>query len=283
MSYEYSENILVQQAASDILEQLGWQSIFAYNEETLGENGTLGRKNYHQVILSRYFRQALFQNNDWMTEEYASQAEKIFTSHSSAESLIQINKQKHELIKNGIPVDFKKPNGTTEKRNAAVINYAEPKKNTYIAVRELKIWGDIYRRRADIIGFVNGIPLVFIELKKQNVDIINAYNDNYTDYQTHIPQLFYHNELVILANGIDAKIGALGSKYEYFQNWKRLSEEDTGRIDLETLLIGTCKPENLLDIIENFIIYDTSDGKTTKIIARNHRWHLCCVTISGGQ
>ncbi len=115
MSYEYSENILVQQAASDILEQLGWQSIFAYNEETLGENGTLGRKNYHQVILSRYFRQALFQNNDWMTEEYASQAEKIFTSHSSAESLIQINKQKHELIKNGIPVDFKKPNGTTEK------------------------------------------------------------------------------------------------------------------------------------------------------------------------
>lgn len=161
MSYEYSENILVQQAASDILEQLGWQSIFAYNEETLGENGTLGRKNYHQVILSRYFRQALFQNNDWMTEEYASQAEKIFTSHSSAESLIQINKQKHELIKNGIPVDFKKPNGTTEKRNAAVINYAEPKKNTYIAVRELKIWGDIYRRRADIIGFVNGIPLVF--------------------------------------------------------------------------------------------------------------------------
>lgn len=272
MSYEYSENILVQQAASDILEQLGWQSIFAYNEETLGENGTLGRKNYHQVILSRYFRQALFQNNDWMTEEYASQAEKIFTSHSSAESLIQINKQKHELIKNGIPVDFKKPNGTTEKRNAAVINYAEPKKNTYIAVRELKIWGDIYRRRADIIGFVNGIPLVFIELKKQNVDIINAYNDNYTDYQTHIPQLFYHNELVILANGIDAKIGALGSKYEYFQNWKRLSEEDTGRIDLETLLIGTCKPENLLDIIENFIIYDTSDGKTTKIIARNHQY-----------
>ena len=189
MSYEYSENILVQQAAADILEQLGWQTIFAYNEETLGENGTLGRKNHHQVILSRYLKQALFQNNDWMTEEYASQAEKTLIAHSSADSLLQTNRQKHDLIKNGIPVDFKKPNGTTEKRNAAVINYAEPKKNTYIAVRELKIWGDIYRRRADIIGFVNGIPLVFIELKKQNVDIINAYNDNYTDMTLKITEI----------------------------------------------------------------------------------------------
>ena len=272
MSLEYSENILVQQAAADILEQLGWQTIFAYNEETLGENGTLGRKNHHQVILSRYLKQALFQNNDWMTEEYASQAEKTLIAHSSADSLLQTNRQKHDLIKNGIPVDFKKPDGTTEKRNAAVINYAEPHKNTYIAVRELKIWGEIYRRRADIIGFVNGIPLVFIELKKQNIDIINAYNDNYTDYQAHIPQLFYYNEFVILANGIDAKIGTLGSKYEYFQNWKRLSENDIGRIDLETLLIGTCKPENILDLIENFILYDTAEGKTTKILARNHQY-----------
>lgn len=122
------------------------------------------------------------------------------------------------------------------------------------------------------MGFVNGIPLLFIELKRNDVDVQNAYTDNYTDYLDTIPQLFYYNAFLILSNGEEAKIGTLGSKYEFFHEWKRLEERDSGSVALETMLRGICKKENFLDLLENFILYDHSGGKTAKILARNHQY-----------
>lgn len=100
----------------------------------------------------------------------------------------------------------------------------------------------------------------------------NAYDDNYTDYQDTIPHLFYYNAFLILSNGTEAKVGTLGSKYEFFHEWKRLAEEDQGSVALETMLRGICKKENFLDLFENFILYDHSGGHTAKILARNHQY-----------
>ena len=136
----------------------------------------------------------------------------------------------------------------------------------------MKIHGDIYRRRTDIVGFVNGIPLLFIELKKNTVDVQNAYEDNYRDYLDTIPHLFYHNAFIIFSNGLEAKVGTLGSKYEFFHEWKRLAEEDEGSVALATMLLGICRKENFLDLFENFILFDHSNGKTAKILARNHQY-----------
>lgn len=136
----------------------------------------------------------------------------------------------------------------------------------------MKIYGELYRRRTDIVGFVNGIPLLFVELKKSTVDVQNAYEDNYTDYQDTIPHLFYYNAFLILSNGLEARVGTLGSKFEFFHEWKRLTEEDEGSVALETMLRGICKKENFLDLFENFILYDHSDGNTAKILARNHQY-----------
>ena len=273
MSYDYSENILVQESAGNLLHnELGWDVQFAYNTETLGKEGTFGRISYNEILLFRYFKEALKEFNPWINDSQISEAQKILEQRLSTSSLLQINEEKYFLIRDGIPVTVKKPNGQTETKKATVIDFQNPEKNYFLAIKELKIHGDLYRRRTDIVGFVNGIPLLFVELKKNTVDVQNAYDDNYTDYLDTIPHLFYYNAFLMLSNGMEAKVGTLGSKFEFFHEWKRLAEEDEGSIALETMLRGICKKENFLDLFENFILYDHSGGHTAKILARNHQY-----------
>ena len=273
MSYDYSENILVQESSGHLLQnELGWEVAFAYNTEKLGEDGTFGRKSYKEILLTRYFREALLRLNPWITPAQIDEAQRKLEHRLSTASLLQINEEKYFLIRDGIPVTVKKPGGKTEEKRAAVIDFQNPDNNRFLAIKELKIHGDLYRRRTDIVGFVNGIPLLFVELKKNTVDVQNAYEDNYTDYLDTIPQLFYYNAFLMLSNGTEAKIGTLGSKYEFFHEWKRLAESDSGSVALETMLRGICRKDNFLDLLENFILYDHSGGRTAKILARNHQY-----------
>lgn len=273
MSYDYSENILVQESAGRLLErELGWKVAYAYNTEKLGKDGTFGRTSYREILLTRYFRQALKRLNPWLTPAQLDEAHKKMEQHLSTASLIQINEEKYALIRDGIPVTVKRPDGKTAEKRARIIDFQNPSNNHFLAIKELKIHGDLYRRRTDIVGFVNGIPLLFIELKKSTVDVQNAYIDNYTDYLDTIPHLFYYNAFLILSNGLEAKVGTLGSKYEFFHEWKRLSEQEPGSVALETMLRGICKKDNFLDLLENFILFDHSGGHTSKILARNHQY-----------
>ncbi len=273
MSSDYTENKLIQDSAGNLLhDELGWDVYFAYNKEVLGENGTFGRKSYEEILLVRYFRQALRKLNPWIDVRQITEAETLMKNRLSTASLMQINEEKYSLIRDGIPVTVRRADGKIETRRAAVIDFNTPDNNSFIAVKEMKIHSTNYRRRTDIVGFVNGIPLLFVELKNINVDVQNAYTDNYTDYLDTIPQLFYYNAFLILSNGNEAKIGTLGSKYEFFHEWKRLAEDDEGSVALETMLRGVCKKENFLDLLENFILYDHSGGKTVKILARNHQY-----------
>ena len=276
MSYDYSENILVQESAGNLLrDELGWDVRFAYNREILGKNGTFGRESYKEILLTRYFREALKKLNPWINDSQISEAQQILEQRLSTSSVLQINEEKYFLLRDGIPVTAKRSNGKTEIKKAMVFDFSEPdnqNKNYFLAIKEMKIHGDLYRRRTDIVGFVNGIPLLFVELKKNTVDVQNAYDDNYTDYQDTIPHLFYYNAFLMLSNGTEAKVGTLGSKYEFFHEWKRLAEEDQGSVALETMLRGICKKENFLDLFENFILYDHSGGHTAKILARNHQY-----------
>ena len=273
MSYDYSENILVQESAGNLLrDELGWDVQFAYNKEVLGKDGTFGRTSYKEILLKRYFNAALKKFNPWINDEQILEAQRILENRLSTSSLLQINEEKYFLIRDGIKITVKKPNGETEKQTVALIDFKNPQNNYFLAVKELKIHGDLYRRRTDIVGFVNGIPLLFMELKKTTVDVQNAYEDNYTDYQDTIPHLFYYNAFVMLSNGTEAKVGTLGSKYEFFHEWKRLAEAERGSVALETMLRGICKKENFLDLFENFILFDHSGGNTAKILARNHQY-----------
>ena len=273
MSYDYSENILVQEAAGNLLhDELGWDVVYAYNKEVLGENGTLGRTSYKEILLKRDLSAALQKFNPWITPAQISEAIGTLEQRLSTASLLQVNEEKYFLLRDGVPVTVRRPDGRTEQRRAMVIDFQNPAENRFLAVKEMKIHGDLYRRRTDIVGFVNGLPLLFVELKNTTVDVQNAYTDNYTDYLDTIPHLFYYNAFLILSNGVEAKVGTLGSKYEFFHEWKRLNEQEPGSVALETMLRGICKKENFLDLFENFILFDHSGGRTTKILARNHQY-----------
>lgn len=273
MSKDYSEDQLIQKSAADLLEnELGWSSVMAWDAEVLGELGTFGRKSYHEVLFTRHFCKALKSLNPWMTDKQLAEAVERMTERMSSQTLMQINEQKYQYIKDGIPVTRTKPNGETEEIKAKVIDFASPEKNEFMCVRELWVYGSLYRRRADIVGFVNGIPLLFMELKNHDVEVVDAFNQNYRDYLDTIPQLFYHNTFIMFSNGLEARVGTIDSKWEFFHEWKRLNEMEAGCIELPTMLRGICKKENFLDLLENFILYDHSDGRTVKIMARNHQY-----------
>ena len=273
MSHDYSEDQLIQKSAAEFLEkELGWTNVYAFDKETLGADGTLGRNNYHEVLLTRHFRKALKTLNPWLTEKQLAEAVERMTERMSSQTLMQINEQKYQMIREGIPVTRVKQNGETEEVKARVIDFNSPDKNEFLCVRELWVHGSLYRRRADIVGFVNGIPLLFMELKNHDVEVEDAFNNNYRDYLDTIPQLFYHNAFIMFSNGLEARVGTIDSKWEFFHEWKRLNEMEAGNIELPTMLRGICKKENFLDLLENFILYDHSGGTTAKILARNHQY-----------
>ena len=273
MSHDYSEEKLVQDSACDMLQnKLGWKVAYAYNLEQLGVDGTFGRTSYKEVLLTRYIREAFKRLNPWINEQQIVEAITKLTRRISTASLIQINEEKYNYLRDGIPVTLKRPDGRTEAKKAVIIDFNNAHNNEFLAVKELIVHGDLYNRRADIVGFVNGIPLLFAELKRPDIDVRNAYEDNYKDYLDTISQLFYYNAFVMLSNGLEAKVGTVGSKYEFFHEWKRLAEDEKGSVAFETMLLGICKKENFLDLLENFILYDHSDGRTAKIFARNHQY-----------
>ncbi len=272
MSRDYTENELVQGSAAELLTKLGWDVKMAGSGETLGDNGTLGRKSYREVLLTRDFREALSRLNPWLKDTQAGEAQKTLENCLSTSSLMQVNEEKYLMIRDGIPVSIRQPDGRTDTKHAAVIDFNNPENNHFLAVRELKVKGSLYERRPDIVGFVNGLPLLFMELKNYNVEIADAYHGNYTDYLDTVPHLFRYNAFVMLSNGAQARVGTLGSKFEFFHEWKRLNEKDEGNVELATMLRGMCEKSAFLDLFENFMLYDHEKDGIKKILARNHQY-----------
>lgn len=158
-----------------------------------------------------------------------------------------------------------------------MIDFEQPSNNRFLAVRELKITGlrtPGYNRRADLVCFVNGLPLVFIELKAVYRNIRAGFEGNLRDYldENVIAHAFHHNAFLIVSNGHRARYGTITSQWDHFAEWKRLDERDKGSLEAEVLLNGMLAPDRLLDLVENFILFDSSKpGTTRKVIARNHQ------------
>jgi type I restriction enzyme, R subunit len=268
-----TEDVLVQQTTADyLLNNLNWdESIYAF-DEILGKEGTLGRETEKEMVLTRYLGEVLIRLNPGLPDGAYRDAIRQIVDVNVAQSMLAINQEKDALYKNGVLVSYQDENGERQRKTLRIFDYQNPDNNHFLVVRELWVKGEIYRKRADIIGFVNGIPLIFMEVKNINKNVKAAYEQNFSDYKDTVPHLFHHNAIVILGNGEKAKIGSLSAKYEHFGDWKRLHEEDAGVVDMETLLIGTCSKPNFMDIFENFVVFDDSLGHQIKIIARNHQF-----------
>ena len=268
----YSEEEAVQKPAGELLARLGWDVHYCFDDEKLGPRSTLGCDSYHDVLLKRDLEEALIELNEWMDEADVAETIKTLEQAFVGDSLLQINEAKYKMLRDGIPVRKVGADGVPHTELAQVFDFDHPKMNRFVAAEELWVHGPLHRRRCDLVGFVNGIPLVFMEFKRHDKDVRNAYNDNYTDYRDTIPQIFHFNAFVILSNGLDSRVGTLGSPYEFFNEWKRLHEEDAGSVSLETMLRGVCNREALLDLFQNFILFDHFDTPATKIMARNHQY-----------
>jgi len=171
--------------------------------------------------------------------------------------------------------------GRTVPGRVRVIDFNDPSsigQNEFLAVSQLWIKGETYFRRPDILLYINGLPIVFLELKNSNVSVKNAFDDNLTNYKRDIPQLFHTNAVCILSNALETKVGSFTASWDYFFNWLRVDDEKE-KIDreqikesgtsLERAIDGLCAPDKLLDYVENFVIfYNQAD----KIIAQNHQF-----------
>lgn len=271
--HEYTEDQLVQKTTADYLRDvLGWDSVYAYNTEELGPDGTLGRESQQDVVLVRYLRQALVKLNPGLPDVAYDEAVQQIAAGSISKSMVQLSQEKYTLFRQGVPVKVRNADGSFTDRRLRVFNFDEPEKNHFLAVRELWVQGRLYRRRPDIIGFVNGVPLLFVECKNVHRDIKRAYEDNLTDYKDTIPEIFTHNAIVMLSNGHTGKVGSITSRFEHFNDWKRLDEDEPGSVDFETMLRGICPKGSFMDVFENFVVFDDTAGRTVKIVARNHQY-----------
>ncbi|NHN37082.1 type I restriction endonuclease subunit R [Pseudomaricurvus alcaniphilus] len=268
-----TEEALVQEVTADyLLNQLQWDESILGMYEKLGKEGDLGRLSEQEVVLTRYLGEKLVELNPGLPDVAYQEALRVVCEMPASTNIVAVNKEKYSLHKNGVEVSFHNEKGERVKKRLRLFDFDNYEKNHFLLVREFWIKGDIYRRRADLVGFVNGIPLLFMEVKNVHKDIRAAYEQNLADYKDTVPHLFYHNTFIILGNGIDAKIGSISSKFEHFNDWKRLKENEPGVVDMETLLKGTCSKTNLMDIFENFTLFDQSSGRLVKIVARNHQY-----------
>lgn len=275
---DYSEDLLVQKPTADLLEkELHWRNVNAYDEGGFGLDSLLGRTSDKNVVLTRDLLAALKRINPRLPNDAYQQALMKVLENDLSKDLLTHNQEKYALLRDGVLVKYRddKQGKLVEKR-LRLIDFENPSNNDFLAVRELWVQGHVHLRRPDIIGFVNGLPLVFIELKGFAVHIDNAYKKNYSDYKDTIPQLFQWNQLVIIANGHDAQYGSITSTKDHFYRWKRLDESDPepggDALLLPILLRGMLDKTRLLDIVENFVLFDSSDGTTSKIVARNHQY-----------
>jgi type I restriction enzyme R subunit len=269
----YTEDTLVQQTTAEYLEKvLAWKSEYAYNTETFGPSSLLGRSSDRDVVLTRSLRSKLVELNPGLPDGAYDDAVRQVVATTGAQSLATTNRDKYAMLRDGVHVAFRDGKGELVRQRLRLFDFADPTKNEFLCVRELWVRGDLYRRRADIVGFVNGVPLLFMELKNVSKDIRAAYERNFKDYLDTVPHLFHHNAFVVLANGVDAKLGSVTSRFEHFHEWKRLKENESGIVSMETLLKGICDKSNFMDLLENFIVFDESAGSTKKILARNHQF-----------
>lgn len=256
----------------------GFEVLNCHTQSPENLNDGSKRTSKRDVILLDRVREAATRLNPDIPTKAIEDALERLMDRRLAMSLIAANEEVYHLIRGGIQVSFDDAKGRKQTERVKVIDFTDPTKNDYLAVTQLWIQGARGFRRPDVLLYVNGLPLVFIELKNSNVSVRNAYDDNLTNYRAEIPQLFHCNAFCVLSNALETRVGSLTADWEHFFQWLRVDDEKE-KIDraairekgtsVERVVEGLMKPERLLDYCENFILYHRG---TSKIIAQNHQF-----------
>jgi type I restriction enzyme R subunit len=273
MADGWSEADLVEAPAVRLFADLGWQTVSA-SEEVFGAGGTLGRETKGETVLVPRLRKALEKLNPALPPEAITVAVDALARDRSAMSLVAANREVYALLKDGVKVSVPdREQGGQKVARVRVVDWENPAANDFLLVSQMSITGTLYTRRPDLVGFINGLPMVVVEFKKPGVSARAAFDDNLTCYKADIPQLFWSNALLMASNGTDSRVGSLTADWERFFEWKRIEREDEPRrISLEVVIRGTCEPARLLDLIENFTLFSEHKAGLVKILGQNHQF-----------
>jgi type I restriction enzyme R subunit len=256
----------------------GFDSLDCHTEDPEDLNDGSGRASKRDVILVDRVREAAIRLNPTVPAKVVDEALEKLLDRRQAMSLVAANQEVYNSIRDGVPVEFDDAKGQKQKERVRLIDFNNPDENRYLAVTQLWIKGERGFRRPDVLLYVNGLPLVFIELKNSNVKLKNAHDDNIVNYRTEIPQLYLANAFCVVSNAIETKVGSFAADWEFFFNWLR-AEDEKEKVDreqikkkgtsLERVIEGLFPRVKLLDYVENFILYFKDRDK---IIAQNHQF-----------
>lgn len=271
----YSEEHLVEEPAIKLFAALGWQTVSAM-EEIYGSGGTLERENSCEVVLLQRLCTSMKALNPTLPPDAIDAATAVLIKDRSTMSPVAANKEVYGLLKEGVTVAIPDDKGGQKAERVRVIDWETPANNDFLLVSQLTVTGSLYTCRPDLIGFVNGLPLVVVELKKPGVPAKQAFDDNLTSYkheQNGIPALFWFNAVLIASNGTESRVGSLTADWERFFEWKRIEREDEPRhVSLEVLIRGLCEPSRLLDLVENFTLFSEHKLGQVKVVGQNHQF-----------
>ena len=270
----------IEQAICNRLSQpeYGWKRIKCDpSVEKQDEVGATGRSSVKECILPEVFREALRRINPQVDKGIIDDIVNDYRRDFSGQDMVDVNYRLYNQLRNGIKVDTRNAKGD-DFEIVKLIDYDNPENNDFHCVNQMWIKGHYRYRRPDVLLFVNGLPVVFIELKNSTVKVEESYKKNLVSYRQDIPNIFALNQICVLSNGLQTKLGAWNADYEFFFEWLRVDDEkeklDREQIaehglSIQTMIDGLFRKERLIDYIENFIFFD---NMRTKIIAKNHQY-----------
>jgi type I restriction enzyme R subunit len=256
----------------------GFDSLDCNTQDPESLNDGSNRTHKRDVILGDRLKEAAVRLNPRIPDKVIDEALDKLLDRRLSMSLVAANLEVYQLICDGIPVEYEDGKGRKQQERVAVVDFNDATRNRYLAVTQLWVKGEHGFRRPDLLLYVNGLPLVFVELKNSNVKLKAAYDDNLINYKKDIPQLFMTNVFCALSNAIETKVGSITAEWEHFFTWLR-AEDEKEKIDrevieregtsLEGLIAGLFPRQRLLDYTENFVLYYKDNQK---IIAQNHQF-----------
>jgi type I restriction enzyme R subunit len=266
-----------------------FELILGYVHKSAAKNDLIGRENLKQVVLKKDLRASLIKLNPDLPQDSIEHAINELSKSRVSLSPLMANKEVYQLIKNGVPVTFQNKEGREESGYVKVLDFENEENNDFMVVSQLSIeyLQTNNKRIPDLILYINGLPLVMIELKNATVKIKSGYDTNLRRYKRDIPQLFWYNMFVCISNGIQTRVGSFNSPWEHFFSWVKLedtsvsntqksrievekeSETNDSRLSLQLFGEGLCNKVNILDYFENFVLYHKNK---VKIIAKNHQF-----------
>ncbi len=272
----------VESAALAWLESVGWA--VKYGPDIAPDALEVERSDYREVVLARRLRDALARLNSNLPEEALEDAFRRLT-HPEGATLEARNRAFHRMLVDGVTVEYRRPDGKVAGAQVRVLDFEDPENNDWLVVNQFAVAEGRSLRRPDLVLFVNGLPLTIVELKNpadEEATIWTAFNQLQT-YKAELPTLFAFNELLVVSDGLEARLGTLTAGREWFKPWRTISGldiKDAAATQLEVLLKGVFSKENFTELLRDFIVFeDDGSGRLDKKVAGYHQLHAVRVAV----